>query len=95
MLLVPSRAGCFREPRPGHHPYRKRTCLWLKGLPPLEPTKVVQPIATWCSNNQSYRRKDGVRVRIKLPPQRELAGSSRQRSLTFEGLASAMAEQWG
>lgn len=39
--------------------------------------------------NQSWRRKDGTRVRIQLPPQRELAGSSRQRSLTFEGLANA------
>ena len=77
------------------HPYTKKTGLWLKGLPPLEPTDEVKPTATWCSNNQSWRRRDGTRVRITLPPQRELAGSSRQRSLTFEGLANAMAEQWG
>lgn len=38
------------------HPYTKRTCLWLKGLPPLQPTKIVEPVATWCPSG-SYSKK--------------------------------------
>lgn len=38
------------------HPYTKRTQLWLKGLPPLEPTEIVEPIATWCPSG-SYSHK--------------------------------------
>lgn len=55
----------------------KATCLWLKGLPPLTPTKIVE----------------GREARVhKLPP-----GPDRwkERSRTFEGIARAMAEQWG
>lgn len=28
-------------------PYKKRTCLWLKNLPPLVPTNIVEPIGHW------------------------------------------------
>jgi len=55
----------------------KRTGLWLKGLPPLIPTNIV----------------DGREARIhKMAP-----GPDRwkQRSLTYEGIAEAMADQWG
>ena len=71
-------------------PYTKRTGLWLKGLPKLVPDGAVEPQWTWCTNN----RRSGARRPLRLPPQRTLPGSSRQRSLTFPGLARAMAEQW-
>ena len=62
------------------HPIRKRTCLWLRGLPPLVPSKVVAPdleaSARWWALGG---RK----------------GRGHHRSRTFQGIADAMAEQWG
>lgn len=59
------------------HGETKATCLWLKGLPPLKPTKIVE----------------GREGRVwRMPP-----GPDRwkERSRTYEGIAEAMAEQWG
>jgi site-specific DNA-cytosine methylase len=59
------------------HGETKATCLWLKNLPKLTPTNVVE----------------GREARIhKMPP-----GPDRwkERSRTFEGIAQAMAQQWG
>ena len=59
------------------HGETKATCLWLKDLPLLTPTNIV----------------DGREARIhKMPP-----GPDRwkDRSRTFEGIAQAMAQQWG
>ena len=59
------------------HGETKRTCFWLKGLPPLVPTAVV----------------DGREARIhRMPPGPNRA---RDRSRTFEGVADAIADQWG
>jgi len=69
-------------------PYNKKTCLWLKGLPPLESTNIVEPIANW--SDGSYR--SGSRKRSALP---SLHRNEKKRSETFPGFASAMAEQWG
>lgn len=33
------------------HPYSKATCLWLKGLPPLEPTEVLTEYKPYCPSN--------------------------------------------
>lgn len=55
----------------------KATCLWLKNLPTLRPSNIV----------------DGREARVhKMPP-----GPDRwkERSRTFEGIALAMADQWG
>jgi hypothetical protein len=71
------------------HPYTKRTCLWLKNLPPLEATNVVEPVATWCPSG-SYSKKHGEEHRGMFTRDR-----ARQRSKTFEGIAEAMADQWG
>lgn len=59
------------------HGETKRTCLWLKGLPKLVPTDIV----------------DGRDQRIwKLPPNPD---RWKIRSATFQGIADAMANQWG
>ena len=59
------------------HGETKRTCLWLKGLPKLVPTNIV----------------DGRDQRIwKLPPSPD---RWKIRSATFQGIADAMANQWG
>jgi len=59
------------------HEETKATCLWLKGLPKLEPTHIVEG-----RENRIWR----------MPP-----GPNRwkERSRTFEGIAGAMAKQWG
>lgn len=71
------------------HPYSKRTCLWLKGLPELKPTNIVVPICSWVSGGA--KKADGTPRENKGMKFRD----SKTRSKTFEGIASAMAEQWG
>lgn len=71
-------------------PYIKKTCLWLKGLPPLKPTNVL------CKDVCISWVKGGSKD--KYGRQRKRAGTtykdSRTRSKTFEGIAKAMAQQW-
>jgi len=64
-------------------PYKKRTCLWLKNLPKLEATNVVEPIGHWISNGSKGKTNHGV------------CSDPHTRSLTFNGIAEAMATQWG
>jgi len=85
----------FRKPDQYVHPYHfgdphsKKTGLWLKGLPKLRHTEVVEP--------EMYVYKDGRKDPIwhvesmKLP----LAERSRVRSKTFQGMADQIAKQWG
>lgn len=76
-------------------PFKKRTCLWLKGLPKLEPTKVVEPEYHFTSNStQGGKLKDGTRRKSKLPIYKAW-DSAKERSMTFRGIANAMALQWG
>lgn len=70
------------------HPFTKRTQLWLKGLPPLLPTKIVEPERTWCPSG-SYSGKHGDKHRGMFTTDR-----AKNRSKTFPGIAKAMAEQW-
>ena len=59
------------------HGETKATCLWLKNLPKLTPTNIV----------------DGREARVhKMPPS---ADRWKLRSTTFQGIANAMAAQWG
>ena len=71
------------------HTERKSTCLWLKGLPLLTPTKIVKPELHICGNGvvDSKWHYDTY----NLPPKIR----ARERSKTFPGIAKAMAEQWG
>lgn len=72
------------------HPYSKRTCLWLRGLPPLSPTNIitegVEPYVNGgCKDaHGNYRRFQGRKER-----------DPKNRAKTFTGVAQAMAEQWG
>lgn len=59
------------------HGETKATCLWLKGLPLLRPTDVVEG-------------REGRVWRMPPGPERK-----KERSRTYEGIALAMAEQWG
>jgi hypothetical protein len=68
------------------HPEPKKTCLWLKNLPLLIPTKIVEP--------EYFISKSGKRLaswyyKPSPSPERQT-----MRSVTFPGIAEAMAEQW-
>lgn len=67
------------------HPEQKATCLWLKGLPPLKETDNVK------EKMESLPDKDRQRIWYMSPgPER-----AKMRSRTYEGIAKAMALQWG
>jgi hypothetical protein len=66
------------------HREAKRTCLWLKDLPKLIPTNIVEDTISfqdWELSNSAF----------KMTPQER----STFRSRTFQGIADAMADQWG
>lgn len=71
------------------HEYTKKTCLWLKNLPELAPTNIVEPVATWCPSG-SYSNKHDDKHRGMFTTDR-----AKNRAKTFPGVAQAMAEQWG
>lgn len=76
-------------------PFKKRTCLWLKGLPLLKYTEIVEPMFHYTSNStRGGLLKDGTRRRSKLPI-RKAWDNSNERSKSFTGIAKAMAKQWG
>ena len=68
------------------HDASKKTCLWLKGLPLLQPTDVLPLPASGVRGNQTPSGQN------RLPP-----GPNRwkERSKTYAGIANAMAQQWG
>jgi hypothetical protein len=65
-------------------PFQKTTCLWLKGLPLLKPTNIV-------GKGEFYISPTGK----KIPRWYSDNKSSKSRSKTFQGIADAMALQWG
>lgn len=70
------------------HPYTKKTRLWLRGLPNLEATNMVEPVGPYCpaGTGRKDRSKYGSAKRGE---------DAKNRSKTFPGIAKAMAEQWG
>lgn len=68
----------------------KKTCLWLKNLPKLTPTKIV-------GKGEVVERKNGFRMQKWCCDTYGLPKEERQkiRSKTFPGIAEAIAEQWG
>jgi hypothetical protein len=61
------------------HPYKKDVCVWLKGLPKLAPTNVVE----------------GPYLKLDFWSTNRNPGGYSRKSVTFEGIAKAMADQWG
>lgn len=70
------------------HPYTKKTRLWLKGIPMLQPTNIVEPIAPYvpAGTGRKDRSKYGAAKRGE---------DAKNRAKTFVGIAKAMADQWG
>lgn len=70
-------------------PFEKKTCIWLKGLPKLQPTNIIEPpkrtefksgksIPTWYADAWKLPKDERAKIRSK----------------TFPGIARAMAIQW-
>lgn len=85
----------LRAPDQSIHPYQfgddasKETCLWLRGLPTLRPTRYVAPRivngrARWANQTDSGQNRLG-----------QSATRSAKRARTYPGIAAAMADQWG
>ena len=85
----------IRKPDQIIHPYQfghdasKATCLWLKGLPPLQPTQTIEP-RTVNGRKRWGNQTDSGQNRLSPSPDRW-----KLRSATFSGIAQAMADQWG
>lgn len=79
------------------HPVSKKTCFWLKGLPPLKPTGIVEPEIIHSKGKSggysgalwNVYDENGKPLNYKDPR------VAKVRSKTFPGIAKAMAEQWG
>tara|TARA_R110000868_G_scaffold353791_1_gene614978 strand:+ start:1069 stop:1599 length:531 start_codon:yes stop_codon:yes gene_type:complete len=77
------------------HPYQfghdasKQTALWLKGLPLLQPTQLVAPRLV-AGNARWANQTDSGQNRLSPSPDRW-----KLRSTTYQGIADAMANQWG
>lgn len=86
----------YKKPTQIIHPYmfgdpaRKATCLWLKGLPKLTPTDMVEPVIIHYQNGNGTDSPWHMET-MNLPPKER----AKARSKTFPGIAKAMAEQYG
>lgn len=95
-VAVENPIGCIssriRKPDQIIHPWQfghdasKATCLWLQDLPPLVPTDVLPGGRTARRANQTASGQN------KLPPSPDRWAL---RSITYPGIAAAMAAQWG
>lgn len=71
------------------HPEPKKTCLWLRGLPLLTPTDIVEP--------EYHTTESGKKVPkwfFYADKSKGQAHRAEIRSKTFPGVAQAMADQW-
>jgi len=70
------------------HPYSKRTLLWLKNLPQLVPTNILNEHKPFLPSNVGGKKR-GQSYSFGV------ARNAKESSITFQGIADAMAEQWG
>lgn len=80
--------SCYVQPFWYGHPYSKKTLFWLRGLPPLMPSRVIAdyiPYVQGKKGDSERAKRFGVAT----------ASTSKQRSKSFPGIAQAMVEQWG
>lgn len=76
---------------------RKTTCLWLKNLPHLKPTKMVSQGEDyeWIDSKTGKKKKQPLWYYKALCDARTPEERRTLRSKTFPGMAKAIAEQWG
>lgn len=77
------------------HDASKKTCLWLKNLPKLQPTKMIEPRIVTTPSGKTAKRWGNQCSNYgqdSLPPSPD---RWKLRSATYLGIAEAMAKQWG
>ncbi len=92
----------YRKPDQIIHPYffgepvQKRTCLWIKGVPLLEPTNMLEKPKPeyYCQGEKCYGKPVNWCEGIKGTKGGQ-KGRAKARSKTFPSIAKAMATQWG
>jgi hypothetical protein len=105
MVALENPVGCISTmcemPKPNYiqpyeygHNARKKTGLWLHGLPPLKPTEIVEPELI------EYTRSNGKKTTFSADYMKGVDRSGKmkasgKRSKTYAGVARAMADQWG
>ena len=94
---LPRKPTQIIQPYQFGHPVSKKTCLWLKGLPLIEPTNVVEPEIIHSKGKSGgysgplwYVTDENGKIISWNDPRTAIV-----RSKTFPGVAKAMAEQWG
>ena len=77
------------------HSEAKKTCLWLKNLPKLKPTKIVNKgeFVEWIDKNGKKKRQAKWYLDV-LSKAKTKAERQKLRSKTYQGIADAMAKQW-
>jgi len=78
------------------HSEAKKTCLWLKNLPQLQPTKIVDKgeFVEWVDKNGKKKRQAKWYLDV-LSKAKTKAERQKLRSKTYQGIADAIANQWG
>lgn len=71
------------------HPFSKATCLWLKNLPLLEPTNILTEWTPLLPSNTGAGKRSGQRWH------KGHTSDPKEAARTFQGIADAMASQWG
>lgn len=70
-------------------PYSKKTCLWLKGIPNLQPTNILTEYKPFVSCGTSHNKGNPDKAGASRS-----GGAAKARSKTFTGIAKAIAEQY-
>lgn len=78
------------QPYEHGHPYSKKTCLWLKGLPLLKPTQIIENHIPFVSSGSYSKEHDP-----KYKGTSRKGGAAKSRAKTFSGIAKALSEQYG
>lgn len=93
----------IRKPDQIVHPYHfgdkasKSTCFWLKNLPKLEPTNIVEKgeFKEWIDKKTGKTKRQATWYYEALQKAKTPAERRTLRSKTFKGMAEAIADQWG
>ena len=92
----------IRKPDQIVHPYHfgdkasKSTCLWLKNLPKLEPTDIVEKgeFKEWIDKKSGKKKRQATWIYECLQKAENKEHLRTLRSKTFQGMADAIADQW-
>lgn len=78
------------QPYEHGEPWSKKTCFWLKGLTELKPSNIIANHRPYVSSGSYSDTHDSFYAGASRK-----GGAAKARSKTFNGIAKAMAEQWG